>query len=122
MKKRLIYILFAILVIGGTFASKADDSKQVTVTGEVIDQVCFANKDGARGEEHKGCALACAKRGNQMAIIDDSNEVYLISGDYAANKNEKLIPYVAEKVEVSGTLTEKEGKKWLSITSIKKAE
>jgi hypothetical protein len=98
-----------------------DDPKQVTIKGEVIDEPCFVGKNGARGEGHKGCALSCAKRGNQMAIVDESNTIYSIAGDYAANKNEKLIPFVAETVEATGTVTEKDGKKWIAVTSIKKA-
>ncbi|MCI0487748.1 MAG: hypothetical protein L0229_14240 [Blastocatellia bacterium] len=124
MKKRLIYSVVALIVISGSLAgASAFGSDEVTVKGEVIDQVCFENKNGARGEAHSSCAMACAKRGNQIAIIEDgSNTVYSISGDYSANKNEKLIPFVAEKVEAKGTVMEKDGKKWLNITSIKKME
>ena len=100
---------------------KADDM-MVSIKGEVIDQPCYEGKNGARGDGHKTCALACAKRGNQMAIIDESNTVYSITGDYAANKNEKLIPYVASMVEAKGTVTEKDGKKWIEVSSIKPVE
>ena len=98
------------------------DDKKVTITGELIDEPCYVGKNGARGEGHKNCALACAKRGNQMAIVDDSNAIYSIKGDYAANKNEKLIPYVALTVEATGTVTEKDGKKWIDVSSIKQVE
>jgi hypothetical protein len=58
-----------------------------------------------------------------MAVVEDgTNALYSITGDYSANKNEKLIPFVAEMVEVKGTVTEKDGKKWLAISSIKKVE
>ena len=126
MKKRLICCAVALMIAG--FCMKAaptlasDDSKQVTIKGEVIDQPCYEGKNGARGEAHKGCAMACAKRGNQMAIIDESNTVYSITGDYAANKNEKLIPFVAEMVEAKGVVTEKDGKKSIAVSSIKKLE
>ena len=88
----------------------------MSIKGEIIDQPCYEDKNGARGEGHKNCALACAKRGSQMAIIDESNTVYSITGDYAANKNEKLIPYVASMVEAKGTVTEKDGKKWIEVS------
>jgi len=126
MKKRLIYCAVALMVAGLCMKAAPslayDDPKQVTIKGEVIDQPCFEGKNGARGEGHKSCALACAKRGSQMAIIDDAKTVYSITGDYAANKNEKLVPFVAEMVEVTGTVTEKDGKKWIAATSIKKVE
>lgn len=136
MKKRLIYCAVALMVAGlclKAAPSLADDDKKgdkqkksdkqnVTIIGEIIDEPCYIGKNGARGEGHKNCALACAKRGNQMAIIDESNTVYSITGDYAANKNEKLIPYVASMVEAKGTVTEKDGKKWIDVSSIKPVE
>jgi hypothetical protein len=123
MKRVLIYMTLALMMIGAAVAaSAAPRDNEVTLKGEVIDQPCY-DKGGKKGEEHKACALSCAKRGNQLAILENgSNTVYSITGDYAANKNEKLVPYVAEIVEVKGTVTEKDGKKWLNVTSIKKAE
>jgi hypothetical protein len=123
MKRALIYISMALVVIGAAMAASAAPSdKEVTLKGEVIDQPCY-DKGGKKGEAHKACALSCAKRGNQMAILEDgTNTVYSIEGDYADNKNEKLVPYVAETVEVKGTVSEKDGKKWVTISSIKKAE
>ena len=123
MKRALIYISMALIVIGAAMAASAAPSdKEVTLKGEVIDQPCY-DKGGKKGEAHKACALSCAKRGNQMAILEDgTNTVYSIEGDYADNKNEKLVPYVAETVEVKGTVSEKDGKKWVTISSIKKAE
>jgi hypothetical protein len=101
--------------------NKADG--EVTILGEIIDQPCYEGKGGAKGAGHQSCALACAKRGNQMAVLEnETNTVYSIEGDYSANKNEKLIPFVAEIVEVKGTVSEKDGKKWVTIASIKKAE
>lgn len=122
MKRALIYLAMALIAISAAVAASAAPSdKEVTVKGEVIDQPCY-DKGGKHGDEHKACALSCAKRGNQMAILEDgTNAVYSITGDYADNKNEKLVPYVAETVEVKGTVTEKDGKKMLNITSIKKA-
>jgi hypothetical protein len=121
MKRVLIYMAMALMMIGAAVAASATPrDSEVTLKGEVIDQPCY-DKGGKKGEDHRACALSCAKRGNQLAILEDgSNTVYSITGDYAANKNEKLIPYVAEIVEVKGTVTEKDGKKWLNVTSIKK--
>lgn len=122
MKKTLIYLAIALMAIGASFTvTAAVSDKEVTIKGEVIDQPCYEGKNGARGEAHKGCALSCAKRGNQLAIVDEKNNVYSITGDYAANKNEKLIPFVAETVEAKGVVTEKDGKKSIALSAIKKA-
>ncbi len=126
MKKRLIYCAVALMVAGLWLKAAPslayEEPKQITITGEIIDEPCYVGKNGARGEGHKNCALACAKRGNQMAIVNDKNTIYSITGDYAANKNEKLVPFVAEMVEATGTVTEKDGKRTIAVTSIKKVE
>src|SRR5689334_3180180 len=126
MKRVLIYVAMALVTVGASIAASAAATPQggggtKGITGEVIDQPCY-DSGGKKGEAHKACALSCAKRGNQMAILAADGKVYSISGDYAANKNEKLIPYVAETVTVEGAVTEKDGKKWVNITSIKKAD
>jgi hypothetical protein len=126
MKKVTIYFAVALMVMSASFAvvtAAASSDKEVTVMGEVVDQPCFEGKKEGRGEAHKACALACAKRGNQLAVVEnETNAVYSITGDYSANKNEKMIPFVSQMVEVKGTVTEKDGKKWLAISSIKKIE
>jgi hypothetical protein len=76
---------------------------------------------GGQGEAHKGCAEACAKKGSQMGILTE-DAVYEIQGDYAANKNEKLLPFVAAQVEATGQVSEKDGKKVITVTSIKAAK
>lgn len=127
MKRMMIYLAITVIAICGSLAAASASSasdKEVTIKGEVVDQPCYlGKKEAGRGESHKNCALSCAKRGNQLAVVEnDTNAVYSITGDYAANKNEKLIPYVAEMVEVKGTVTEKDGQKWLTVSSIKKIE
>ena len=126
MKRTLIYMTIALMAIAAslTIASASTrGDKEVTIIGEVVDQPCYDGNNAKRGASHKGCAVACAKRGNQLAIVqDDTNAVYSITGDWAANKNEKLVEFVAEMVEVKGTITEKDGKKFLNISSIKKVE
>ena len=125
MKKSLLYLAIALMAISTAYSVAARttrDSKEVTITGEVIDLKCYEGKNGARGEGHKACALSCAKRGNQMAIIDEKNNVYSITGNYSDNKNEKLIEFVAETVEAKGVVSETDGKKFIAVSSIKKME
>ena len=126
MRKTLVCCAVTLMLLGLSMAagsaSGAVRPEEKTIKGEVVDQPCYDGKNGARGEAHKSCALSCAKRGNQLAIVEDgTNTVYSISGDYTANKNEKLIPFVAEMVEAKGTVSEKDGKKWIMLTSIKKS-
>jgi hypothetical protein len=125
MQTRFIYLAIALIAMSVSFSVSANirvGDKEVTIKGEVIDQPCYEGSNSKRGDTHKACALSCAKRGGQLAIVDEKNNVYSITGDYAANKNEKLIEFVAETVEVKGVVTEKDGKKSIALSAIKKAE
>jgi molybdopterin-guanine dinucleotide biosynthesis protein A len=90
----------------------------ITVKGEVVDIACSTSKGaGGRGDAHAACAMACAKKGQPVGILT-ADAVYEITGDYAANKNAKLLDFVAKQVTVSGEVTEKDGKKLLNVKSI----
>ena len=127
MRKTLVCCAVTLMVLGLSLATKsvsgANRAKETTVKGEVVDLPCYEGKSGVRGEAHKACALSCAKRGNQLAIVEDgTNTVYAITGKYAAEKNEKLIEFVAAMVVAKGEVSEKDGKKWLEVSDIKKAD
>ena len=111
------------LVAGAAFiaALAAPLTAQTTVKGEVVDMGCAVKKaPGGKGDDHAGCAMACAKRGLPAGIMT-ADAIYQITGDYAANNNAKLLDFVAKRVEVTGTVTEKDGQKTITITSIKLA-
>jgi hypothetical protein len=90
-----------------------------TVKGKLIDSVCFA-KNGAKAAAagHDACNMKCAKNGNTLAVFTADGTVYNITGDYAANKNEKLIEFVNKDVTVEGTVSEANGTKSIDATSI----
>ena len=121
MKRTILYFAIALLTVSAAFTVSAatSDDKETTITGEVIDLKCFESKASNRGESHKACALSCAKRGNQMALVDADNNIYSITGAYADNKNEKLVEYVAATVVAKGVVTEKDGKKYIAVSSLK---
>ena len=89
-----------------------------SVRGEVVDLACHLEKGaGGRGEAHGACAMVCARKGNQMAILGDE-AVYVIEGDYTANGNAKLLDFVAKRVEAKGQVTEKDGRQVINVTSM----
>jgi hypothetical protein len=116
--RKILAIAAAAAFVAGT--SLFAETK--TVKGEVVDVACHTKKGaGGSGDAHKGCATACAKKGAAMGILA-SDAVYEIAGDYAANSNAKLIDLVATQVEATGDVTEKDGKKIITVTSIKAAK
>jgi hypothetical protein len=93
----------------------------MTIKGEVVDVACSMDKkDAGKGAAHAGCAMSCAKSGQPVGILT-ADAVYTVTGDYAANKNAKLLDFVAKNVIVTGEVTEKDGQKSINVKSIKLA-
>ena len=97
-----------------------------TVKGRIVDVSCYMkDKANNAGKDHKmpadtaDCAAACAKKGAPMALLTDDGKVYQLTGGLAADKNAKIVPHVAHVVEVTGNVTEKDGKMMLEADSLK---
>lgn len=114
--------ILAVAAAAALLASASLFAESKTVKGEVVDIACHTKKGaGGHGDGHKGCATACAKKGAAMGIMA-SDAVYEIAGDYAANSNAKLVDFVATQVEATGDVTEKDGKKIITVSSMKAAK
>jgi hypothetical protein len=91
----------------------------MTVKGEVVDIACAMDKkDAGKGAAHASCAMSCAKSGQPVGIMT-ADAIYTVTGDYASNKNAKLLDFVAKNVVVTGAVTEKDGVKSINVKSIK---
>ena len=102
-------------------------AKTETVKGRIVDVSCYTkDKANNAGKDHKmpkgdtaDCATGCAKAGRPMAILTDDGKVYELTGGLAADKNAKIIPHIAHTVEVTGDVTEKDGKMLIAADSLK---
>ncbi len=93
----------------------------MTVKGEVVDVACATDKkDAGKGDAHAACAMVCAKKGQPVGLLTP-DAIYTLTGDYAANKNAKLLDFVAKKVIITGEVSEKDGVKSINVKSIKLA-
>ena len=94
-----------------------------TVKGQVVDQSCYTKDKTNTGLAHKGmsedCAAMCAKKGMPVALVTAEGKVYAITGDLAANMNAKLVPHLSHTVEITGDVTEKDGKMTIASTALK---
>jgi hypothetical protein len=77
----------------------------LTVRGEIVEVSCYTKLgiEKSTGTGHVACAKECAAKGQPLAILTDGDGLLKITGDYAADKYAKLVPYVGRQVEVSGT-------------------
>ena len=117
----LIAVAF-VVALGAPASAKTE-----TVKGKIVDQSCYlmdkANNAGAdhkmpRGDT-KDCAIACAKNGRPMALLTEDGKVYELGGGLAAEKNAKIIPHITHTVEVTGDVTEKDGKMVIAADALK---
>lgn len=119
---------FALLLIL-SFASLAfsQDRKkpEVTMKAEVIDTKCYisGSMGDASGEEHKECAILCAKAGVPLGLLDEKTKsVYFVARlKGMAGANDMLLPFVGTTVVVTGKVTEKGGARLFLLDTIEKA-
>ena len=95
-----------------------------TLKGKVVDMTCYTkDKANNAGVDHKmpadtkDCAIACAKKGQPLALLTADGKVYEIAGDLAANNNAKLIPHISHTVEITGDTMTMPGNKMMVHSS-----
>ena len=94
-------------------------SHPATITGEVIDPVCYLSHD-SRGPDHTECARMCAKNGIGLGILQDkTGTIYVSLPVDHSNPNAKLLDYAGQHVEVKGTVFRKGGLTGISIDSVR---
>src|SRR4029079_14077217 len=102
-------ILTGLLAVTFLAASIPALAKTETLRGQLVDQTCYTkDKVNNKGVDHKmpadtkDCAIACAKKGQPVALLTDDGKVYTIAGDLTANNNAKLVPLMGHTVEITG--------------------
>jgi hypothetical protein len=109
----------AILILGAgfVFGHEGHEGKPVTLNGTVVDTGCYMTHD-SKGPEHAACAMACAKNGVPLAIVDASGKLYISVASDHQNPNAKLMNFIEKKVKVTGTLLQKGGVNGIAIKTV----
>lgn len=128
MSRTAILLVLAFIAVGvvaaGTMAAGAGAAapakpETMTVKGEAVDLWCFMSA-GARGAAHKECAIACAKLGNPIGIVDDQGNIYLAMGSKDKQPAKDILEdKMAETVEATGKVYRQGGIQAIFIESIK---
>ncbi|HEY5998149.1 MAG TPA: hypothetical protein VI078_02480 [bacterium] len=103
-----------------TALAAAAGQEKVSIKGEIIDTYCYAT-EGAKGDGHRECALACAKAGIPVGLLEDgTDKVYVLLPNKAATAlPASVLENMARKVTVNGTVITKGGSQFLSVDSLK---
>ena len=102
--------------------SAAAKSGPGSIIGEVIDPACWVI-NGAKGEAHKECAIACAKAGQTLAILErKTNKVYILASERPGeDPNKSLIDYIGQAVLVKGKVYSRGGLAAIQVASVEPA-
>lgn len=104
--------LFAFFLLTGSAIAEIE-----TITGEVMDTFCYATKD-AQGKEHSQCASSCIKAGVPVAIRTTDGKLYFPLREDHKPANALFEKYGGEVVRTSGPVYEKNGVKFIVVTSV----
>ena len=112
-----IAVLFCVVSVA--LLGFADDSPTVTVKGYVLDSACAFTKDLVKPIS-KECAISCAKAGSPLVILAEDGTIYWPIADTtpSSGQNDKLLPFAAQKVTVTGKVYQRGGSKAIVIEKI----
>lgn len=90
-----------------------------SIVGEVVDPACWI-VNGAKGAAHKDCAIACAKAGQVLGIVESKTQkLYMVATDKPGeDPNKGLIDYVGQMVIVKGRVYTRGGATGIKVTSV----
>ena len=97
------------VVFGATLISQEPVVKRsapLTYTGEIVDISCYKSKGvaGGTGAAHADCAKMCIlQKDAAVGILTDGDGLFKIWGAAAKDKYAKMVPYLGQTVEVTGT-------------------
>lgn len=78
----------------------------MTLTGEIVDISCYKQKGvaGGTGAAHVECAKLCIlQKDAAVGILSDGDGLFKIWGAMARDKYAKLMPYIGQTVEITGS-------------------
>jgi hypothetical protein len=122
MKKLNILISLAAATAFATFPAFAHEGEkhegqageaageEVSVSGEVVDMVCYIDHNAYSGTDpkHVDCAKTCINLGLPVGIKADDGKTYLLIGEHKPI-NSELAPLAAKTITVKGKLVSRDG-------------
>ncbi len=86
---------------------KSDAAGEKSVTGEIVDMMCYVDHN-AIGESHgQSCGAKCIKGGGPVGIVSDG-KAYLVVGEHKP-MNDQLAEYCGKTVTLKGKLADRGG-------------
>ena len=123
MKMNSLQILFTFIVALALGLTSASAQKKATVHGEIVELMSYV-KDGVKpiSPAKKEVVMENFRKGGTLAIIDNSNKLYLIATsptDTAFAKN--VTPYLGVKSFIKGPVYSRNGVRLIVLEDIGKS-
>jgi hypothetical protein len=93
---------------------------ETSVTGHLRDSFCFLTM-GAHGPSHQKCAMACAKKGIPVLLVEDKTDksYVLMPAKNGESLPDSVIDKMEDEVTVTGDEFAKGGVTFLTVKSVK---
>lgn len=93
----------ALAITGSLIIAAPQKSEEKTVTGWVLDSACAFTK-GLSKPISRECALACAKKGSPLVILQDDGNIFwpISESNPATSQNQRLTPFAGKRVTATG--------------------
>jgi hypothetical protein len=108
-------LAFSPMALAEEHGKDADATK--TVTGEIVDMMCFVDHNAA-GDKHAACAAKCIKGGGPVGISSEG-KTYLVVGEHKP-MNDELAEYAGKTITLKGKVSQREGVLMLANAEIVK--
>lgn len=112
-----LFSIAALTVVAAAPAVAADES---TITGQIVYVNCYLKFNDTTSDGYTACSAESTRRGQSLALIA-ADGMYIVKGDWTKNKNEKLMPFIDQKVVATGEVTQVADKKLIKIADVKAA-
>ena len=75
-----------------------------TMRGTIVEVTCFRQQGAATVStpEQMGCAKKRVAEDGRLGILTEGDGLFQITGAFAANKYAKLVPFIGQRVDLSG--------------------
>ena len=103
--------------------ARADEPKEVSLAGEVVDMHCYITKHGGegRGEKHAGCANSCISRGVSAGLLAKDGTLYVLFNEGMSSPKDAVAGLAGKPVTATGFVLERDGVRAFRLVKIEAA-
>jgi hypothetical protein len=103
----MIRATLAALMIGAVVSALGPVTNRMaptTLRGTVVEVICFRQQGAATVStpEQIGCAKKRVAEGGRLGILTEGDGLFQVAGAFSANKFAKLVPFIGQRVDMSG--------------------